>query len=50
MKMSRSILRRLELKIYHAIVADQMKKSSLIDPAQKQNPNKTQGDDPLLSK
>jgi len=50
MKVSRDILRRIELKIYHAITAEQMKKSAVSEVQQKQDSHKVGGSGPLLSK
>jgi hypothetical protein len=41
MKMTRNILRRVELKIYHAMTAEQMKKNVASESQQKQNPPKS---------
>jgi hypothetical protein len=48
MKATRSILRRLELKIHHAITAEQMKKNVLSESAGKPGLSKpSQGDEPM---
>jgi hypothetical protein len=44
MKMTRNILRRMELRIYQAITSEQMKKHSMTETQQKLNMNKTAED------
>jgi hypothetical protein len=47
MKMTRNILRRIELKIYHAMVAEQAKKSSSSEAVKS---SKSGGEESFLSK
>ena len=49
MKMTRNILRRLEMKIYHAMVVEQTKKQSVTESLPKPGTNKT-AEDAVLSK
>ena len=44
MKMTRNILRRMELKIYHAMTVEQMKKNPSAETQPKQDSNRTTGD------
>ncbi len=50
MKATRNIMRRVELKIYHAITAEQMKKNSASEMQAKTSPGKSSPEDSSLSK
>jgi hypothetical protein len=50
MKMPRNILRKIELKIYHAMTLEQIKKGPLTETQSKLGISKTNGEEAAVSK